>query len=402
MILKYLKELKDEIFTNKWDPDKASLVTQKWPTCWLAWCSNNLNLNTAVINAELNIGIKLTKREAKRFVTYCKNVKGADVKKWWPPVFAMMWFTEFWNDYLDKDIKIKAYYINNLLDPMQFRKFTKLLSEWVVFGYTRNAGKWFTADRKDMVLDQTNRADSSSWHFVNIGRDKKKGKLKEYGSYGRSKYNFLWFYYKSFLWLLGNGDIRQSVYFITTDELMIKKEKKPVEEKTWIMDIIQKPTKKVSRKKRRKNWKAIYVEYINKPKYVMLHHTGVVGRWNERLLSTGGGRYSCHYLIKQDGTIYQFAKHTQVTWHAGTWYYKGIKNTMNHKSIWIEIESNWKDFTEVQRTHTRLLINKLMKELWDLEIIRHRDYAPKRKWDIWDNFWKIPYKTWKEYVKSYK
>lgn len=216
--LKYIKELGDELFSNTAELSSTRLLTQKWPTCWLYWWMNNMIMNV-VANLELNTWIRLTARDARRFVIYCRNVKWLDTTKWWPPFFAFMYFTERWNDYLKKDIKIKAYYINSLLDMKSFRKFTKLLSEWMVFGYSRNAGKWFINDRKDLILDQTEWEDSSSWHFVNIGRDKKRWKLKEYGSYGwRNKYNLLWFYYKSFLWLLRTWSIRQSVYFITVDD----------------------------------------------------------------------------------------------------------------------------------------------------------------------------------------
>jgi N-acetyl-anhydromuramyl-L-alanine amidase AmpD len=45
-----------------------------------------------------------------------------------------------------------------------------------------------------------------------------------------------------------------------------------------------------------------------------------------------------------------------------------------------------------------MTLHKIPKE----NIIRHHDYDPKRKWDVWDNFRNPYFKNWEEYRNSYK
>lgn len=118
----------------------------------------------------------------------------------------------------------------------------------------------------------------------------------------------------------------------------------------------------------------------------MLHHTGstapTVNQAN--YLATSDALVSCHYVIGAEGSIYQIAGNNKCTRHAGTGSYDGIVDSMNLHSIGIEVCSDGYEFTYGQRVAVRALIESLLQEL-NLDhtrIIRHKDYAPGRKWDI--------------------
>lgn len=137
--------------------------------------------------------------------------------------------------------------------------------------------------------------------------------------------------------------------------------------------------------------------WVNHKEYVMLHHTGNMWEWNIDVLSTRNNQASCHFLVMQDWRVYQFASLDAITRHAGKWSYEWITDSMNNYAIWIEIESDGIEFTDIQKERVRGLL-----ESFDFEykLIRHKDYAPGRKWDVWDNFWINEYATFEDYKAS--
>lgn len=137
----------------------------------------------------------------------------------------------------------------------------------------------------------------------------------------------------------------------------------------------------------------------------MLHHTGSTAPAinQAQYLADNDRDVSCGYVVGYDWTVYQLADDDRCTRHAGTWSYEWLVNNMNLHSIGIEICSNGTDYTAGQRVAVRNLVNDLIRK-YDIpvtNIIRHLDYAPKRKRDVWDNFWNNEHATREDYQQSY-
>ena len=99
--------------------------------------------------------------------------------------------------------------------------------------------------------------------------------------------------------------------------------------------------------------------------------------------SNSGGRVSAHYLLGDDGRIYQLVSDEHRAWHAGAGRW-GTIHELNSASIGIEIDNDGHEpFTDAQ-------IDALIRLLEDLtrrhripktEVIGHSDLAPGRKID---------------------
>lgn len=96
-----------------------------------------------------------------------------------------------------------------------------------------------------------------------------------------------------------------------------------------------------------------------------------------------GGRVSAHYLLGDDGAIYQLVSDEHRAWHAGAGSW-GTIHELNSASIGIEIDNDGREpFTDAQ-------IDALIRLLEDLTtrhriprsaVIGHSDLAPGRKID---------------------
>lgn len=139
----------------------------------------------------------------------------------------------------------------------------------------------------------------------------------------------------------------------------------------------------------------------NTCEYIMLHHTWA---WTFKsmmnYLAKNQAQVSCHYVIWEGGEIWRIGLDSYIMWHAWIWdkkYWKYI----NHRAIWIEVVSDWYKFTKQQVKSLTMLI-KTLQNKYNIptgNIIRHKDFTT-RKWDIWDNFYKIlGYSSYKEYLK---
>lgn len=148
-----------------------------------------------------------------------------------------------------------------------------------------------------------------------------------------------------------------------------------------------------------KDWSAV----INTCSYIVLHHTA----WgtyesNIKILCKNNNNVSCHFIIWKGGEIAQISNPIYCTRHAWKSKRDG-KTSLNYYSIGIEIVSDWTNFNDKQRKSTRELVNYLINNYWISEqnIIRHKDIAPWRKIDVWDNFWNKNYSSWDKYQQSY-
>ena len=124
-----------------------------------------------------------------------------------------------------------------------------------------------------------------------------------------------------------------------------------------------------------------FADKINTDEYIVLHHTWPwVWMALVKYLANSPTAISCHYVVIEDWTIYQIAEDTQCTWHAGI-SEREWKKYMNYYSIWIEIVSDWYNYTDKQRIAVRELVNYLIKKhnLTPDKVIRHKDISPWRK-----------------------
>lgn len=119
-------------------------------------------------------------------------------------------------------------------------------------------------------------------------------------------------------------------------------------------------------------------------KYLVLHHIAAssVDHAIDQLKDHG---VSCHYLIDENGSIYQLVDDENVAFHAGSSYWAGDYN-LNDKSIGIEFINSdpfAKSFEKRQLQEGVLLINDLIKRYKFLpkNIVGHSDiaYDPQTK-----------------------
>jgi N-acetylmuramoyl-L-alanine amidase len=123
-----------------------------------------------------------------------------------------------------------------------------------------------------------------------------------------------------------------------------------------------------------------------KPRLVVLHATEMDS--TERALQVlksrnPSGRVSAHYLISEDGKIFQLVEESKRAWHAGAGRWQGMDD-INSVSIGIELDNDGSEaFTEPQ-------IDALIRLLADVcgrhgipaeAVIGHGDMAPTRKRD---------------------
>lgn len=105
-----------------------------------------------------------------------------------------------------------------------------------------------------------------------------------------------------------------------------------------------------------------------------------------------GGKVSSHYLIGDDGHIYQLVDDGKRAWHAGggSW---GTMTDLNSTSIGIEIDNErGEPYTEAQIASIIRLLDDLCTRLYipRTQVIGHSDLAPTRKVDPGARF---PWKT---------
>ena len=125
---------------------------------------------------------------------------------------------------------------------------------------------------------------------------------------------------------------------------------------------------------------------IRKPRLIVIHQTEMESAEAAlRVLHSQNaqGRVSAHYLIANDGTLYQLVEDNQRAWHAGVGSWQGITD-INSVSIGIELDNNGSEpFEERQIVSLIRLLADLCKRfnIPRDAIIGHADLAPARKSD---------------------
>ncbi|MFY8205820.1 MAG: N-acetylmuramoyl-L-alanine amidase [Arenimonas sp.] len=141
-----------------------------------------------------------------------------------------------------------------------------------------------------------------------------------------------------------------------------------------------------------------------RPRLIVLHATEMSSAEAAlRVLKTenSGGRVSAHYLIAEDGRIFQLVSDSKRAWHAGGGRWRGI-NDLNSVSLGIELDNDGsEDFAPAQIT----ALKKLLADLCERHaiprdaIIAHGDMAPTRKRDPsarfpWQELWQAGFGVW--------
>ncbi len=132
------------------------------------------------------------------------------------------------------------------------------------------------------------------------------------------------------------------------------------------------------------------------PDLIVLHYTGMqTGEAALDRLRDPQARVSSHYLVEEDGRLFQLVPEERRAWHAGQGTWQG-ETDVNAVSIGIEIvnpghEWGYRDFPEAQIATVTALVSDI-RGRWsvpDARIVGHSDTAPHRKTDPGERFpWK--------------
>ena len=128
-------------------------------------------------------------------------------------------------------------------------------------------------------------------------------------------------------------------------------------------------------------------------KFLIFHYTGMKNEEDsiERLTNIKS-KVSCHYLIKNNGTIVSIVPDLYIAWHAGASKWKKY-NYLNKNSIGIEISNpghnfNYKKFS-IKQINSILSLSKFLINKYKIKsknILGHSDIAPNRKKDPGEKF----------------
>lgn len=121
---------------------------------------------------------------------------------------------------------------------------------------------------------------------------------------------------------------------------------------------------------------------------VIVHYTGMVsGTAALERLCEPAAKVSAHYLVEEDGRVYQLVPEEKRAWHAGVSSWRGEADT-NARSIGIEIvnpghEFGYRDFPDAQIASVIGLLRAIKgrHNIAPARVLGHSDVAPNRKED---------------------
>ncbi|PHQ69252.1 MAG: N-acetylmuramoyl-L-alanine amidase [Sneathiella sp.] len=130
---------------------------------------------------------------------------------------------------------------------------------------------------------------------------------------------------------------------------------------------------------------------------LVLHYTGMpTGGAALDRLTDAAAEVSAHYLVEENGEVYQLVEEDSRAWHAGVSYWRGAAN-LNARSIGIEIvnpghEFGYRSFTKAQMASVAVLAVDIVERhgILPRNVVGHSDIAPLRKNDPGELFdWKM-------------
>ncbi len=127
--------------------------------------------------------------------------------------------------------------------------------------------------------------------------------------------------------------------------------------------------------------------------HVILHYTGMeTGKAALDRLCDPEAKVSSHYLVEEDGQIFQLVDEDKRAWHAGVSCWKNITD-INSSSIGVEIvngghDFGLPDFPDIQVNAVIALVKDIMQrhDISASNILGHSDIAPARKEDPGEKF----------------
>lgn len=129
---------------------------------------------------------------------------------------------------------------------------------------------------------------------------------------------------------------------------------------------------------------------------LILHYTGMKtgGEALERM-TDAEAKVSAHYMVEEDGQVFQLVDEDKRAWHAGVSEWQGESN-INSNSIGIEIVNRGHDwpnedgslaeYPDVQINAVIALCKEIISRHGSLTLLGHSDIAPARKIDPGENF----------------
>lgn len=132
------------------------------------------------------------------------------------------------------------------------------------------------------------------------------------------------------------------------------------------------------------------------PDMIVLHYTGMqTGEGAIARLRDPEAKVSAHYVVEEDGRVFQLVPEERRAWHAGVSFWKGATD-INAASVGVEIvnpghEFGYRPFPDVQIAAVIALVADI-RTRWIIDnarIVGHSDVAPDRKDDPGELFpWK--------------
>lgn len=122
------------------------------------------------------------------------------------------------------------------------------------------------------------------------------------------------------------------------------------------------------------------------PSILLLHYTGMETMQAARdRLSDPQSKVSAHYLVDEDGTVFDLVPEDKRAWHAGVSYWAG-ESDINSASIGVEIvnpghEFGYRPFPLEQMQAVLTLCQGVQMRHNIKRVLAHSDVAPERKQD---------------------
>ncbi|WP_436833527.1 N-acetylmuramoyl-L-alanine amidase [Parapedobacter sp. DT-150] len=123
---------------------------------------------------------------------------------------------------------------------------------------------------------------------------------------------------------------------------------------------------------------------LRKPNYVVIHHTAQDSlEQTLRTFTVPHSEVSAHYVIGDDGEVYQMLNDYVRGWHAGAGKW-GSLTDLNSISLGIELDNNGSEPFSEPQIHALLTLLDTLKTKYNIpaaNFIAHSDIAPTRKVD---------------------
>jgi N-acetylmuramoyl-L-alanine amidase len=126
-----------------------------------------------------------------------------------------------------------------------------------------------------------------------------------------------------------------------------------------------------------------FSDRIKPIKYIIVHFTQMPFEAALSRLINAESEVSAHYLIKENGEIFQLVADNKIAWHAGESFWKG-ESALNQNSIGIELDNLGDNKFSQEQINSCLNLSKTLVQKYGISLVNfigHSDVAPERKID---------------------